>query len=124
MRGVVAAIAHVVADAVEGADALSEIEVARLVRSVGLPEPRRQVEVLTPDGLRRDADYFERVFVDTGPVTVDVGRREVLIDDSPDYTWSLSTREIHIDVKSLDVPAISVVAARNALRSNVPPDRP
>lgn len=36
-----------------GADALSEMDVARLVRRAGLPEPRRQVVIATPEGRRR-----------------------------------------------------------------------
>lgn len=43
----------VLADAKAGADALSELDVAAIVRQVGLPEPRRQVTILTPDGPRR-----------------------------------------------------------------------
>jgi very-short-patch-repair endonuclease len=42
-----------VGEAAGGADARSEVDVVRLVRSVGLPEPRRQQVIETPDGPRR-----------------------------------------------------------------------
>ena len=47
------AIASAIADAAGGADSLAEVDVARLVVRAGLPAPRRQVVVETPDGPRR-----------------------------------------------------------------------
>lgn len=40
-------------EAARGADARSEVDVTRVLRSVGLPEPRRQCVIETPDGPRR-----------------------------------------------------------------------
>lgn len=44
---------EILAEAAGGADAMSEIDMVRVIRSLGLPEPRRQVLVETPDGWRR-----------------------------------------------------------------------
>lgn len=41
------------AAASSGSDSVSEADVVRLIRRAGLPEPRRQVVILTPDGERR-----------------------------------------------------------------------
>ncbi len=48
-----ALLRSMVAEAVEGADARSEVDVARLVRLVGLGPARRQQVIETPDGPRR-----------------------------------------------------------------------
>jgi very-short-patch-repair endonuclease len=48
-----AAIATAIEDAAGGADSLAEVDVARLVVRAGLPRPRRQVVIETPDGPRR-----------------------------------------------------------------------
>lgn len=45
-----ALLRRVLHEAAAGADALSEIDMVGLIRSLGLPEPRRQVFVSTPDG--------------------------------------------------------------------------
>ncbi|MDA8434529.1 MAG: DUF559 domain-containing protein [Actinomycetales bacterium] len=47
------AIAAAIDDAAGGADSLAEVDVARLVVRAGLPRPRRQVVVDTPEGPRR-----------------------------------------------------------------------
>jgi very-short-patch-repair endonuclease len=47
------AIAAAIDDAAGGADSLAEVDVARLVARAGLPRPRRQVVVDTPEGPRR-----------------------------------------------------------------------
>ena len=47
-----ALLRSVLADAADGADSNAEVDVARLVRSVGLGELQRQMVVETPDGPR------------------------------------------------------------------------
>ena len=46
-------IAAAIADSAGGADSFAEVEVGRLVVRAGLPRPRRQVVIETPDGPRR-----------------------------------------------------------------------
>jgi very-short-patch-repair endonuclease len=46
-------ILDAIVEAMGGADSWAEVETARLVQQVGLPRPRRQFVVVTPDGPRR-----------------------------------------------------------------------
>jgi very-short-patch-repair endonuclease len=46
-------IAAAIAESAGGADSFAEVEVGRLVVRAGLPRPRRQVVIETPQGLRR-----------------------------------------------------------------------